>query len=250
MFVSLEVTPPKRRVEKLFGILSEINGYVDAVNITDTPLGRPRTPSFTFAYIIKRFLKLEPIVHLKTINMNRVALKSIVYGCVNIGVQMFLIMRGDPPVEGTHVSDTSPEMLVSWIKEELPEAKAGLTAGWPTSIERLVSKLKAKPDYLFTQVFFTRRDAERFIGVFKEASREAGWRPPVYYTHIVLVPGNWKTVKAVAELSGIELPELRMGLERSLEFVEDLSSIFDGVMVSSPGDYKAAVKLVKALSKR
>ncbi|MEM2262009.1 MAG: methylenetetrahydrofolate reductase, partial [Ignisphaera sp.] len=100
-------------------IVKQVRDSVDAVNITDTPLGQPRIPGFIFAIILRERLGVEPIVHYKTINMNLTNLKSVLYGCVATGVKKFLFMRGDNPIEGSPISDISPEELSMWAKKEL-----------------------------------------------------------------------------------------------------------------------------------
>jgi|YelNatPaOPRAMG01_1025707.scaffolds.fasta_scaffold31134_2 predicted nucleic acid-binding Zn-ribbon protein len=246
MFISLEVTPPKKGVEKVLNTVLRAKGLVDAINVTDTPLGQPRIPGFIFALMIKERLGVEPIVHYKTANMNLTGLKSVLYGCVAAGVKRFLFMTGDKPAEGSLISDVSPEDLSAWARKEL-SVEAGLALGWPISVEKIALKLSAKPDYVFTQIFLTIKDAERFREMFDEAAEETGWRPPVYCTHLVHCEENLATLKEVARLMGFEAPGFKVGVEANVSFLRELESFFNGFMISSPGGYEHAIELAEAL---
>jgi 5,10-methylenetetrahydrofolate reductase len=246
MFLSLEITPPKRDVEKVINIVKKARDIVSTVNITDTPLGQPRIPGFLFAIMLKERLGVEPIVHYKTVNMNLTNLKSVLYGCVAAGVRRFLFMRGDNPAEGLPISDISPEDLSLWAKRELG-VEVGLAVSWPTSIDKLVSKLSAKPDYVFTQIFLSVEDAEMFRRTFEEAAEKAEWFPPLYCTYLVLCEENLPTLREVARLMGLEAPSFKLDMETNINFIHELERFFEGFMISSPGGYEHAIRLVKSL---
>ncbi|MGQ9479420.1 MAG: methylenetetrahydrofolate reductase [Thermoproteota archaeon] len=246
MFISLEVTPPKRGVEKAMAVVDRAKRLVDAVNVTDTPFGQPRIPGFIFAILLRERLGVEPIVHYKTVNMNLTTLKSVLYGCVAAGVKRFLFMRGDDPAEGTPISDISPENLAAWAMDEL-DVEAGLALGWPTSLEKIASKLSVKPRYLFTQIFLNVEDAEKFHRIFNEAAEKVGWRPPVYCTHLVHCEENIETLKQVARLMGLKTPDFKTDLESNVNFLMDLKRFFNGFLISSPGGYGHALKLIEAI---
>ncbi|MCS7138704.1 MAG: methylenetetrahydrofolate reductase [Crenarchaeota archaeon] len=246
MFISLEITPPKRNVEKISNIINMAKGLFDTINLTDTPIGEPRIPSFILAILLKHRFNIEPIVHYKTVNMNSMMLKSVLYGCVASGVRKFLFMRGDNPVEGSTISDISPEDLAIWARNELG-IETGLAIGWPTSVERIASKLMSKPNYVFTQVFLTLRDAEDFRRMFDKAAEKVGWKPPVYCTHLAHCEESIETLRQVAESMGIKSPDFRIGVDVDIELLEGLSRFFDGFMISSPGNYEYAIKLAETI---
>lgn len=246
MFLSLEITPPKRDVEKVMNIVKQVRDVVDAVNITDTPFGQPRIPGFIFAIILRERLGIEPIVHYKIVNMNLTNLKSVLYGCVAAGVKKFLFMRGDNPIEGSPILDISPEELSTWAKKEL-NVETGLAVSWPISMDKLVPKLLAKPDYVFTQIFLSIEDAERFRSMFDEAANKVGWFPPVYCTHLVFCEENLTTLKEVARLMGLEAPNFKLDIETNVNFITELERFFEGFMISSPGGYDHAIQLIKTL---
>ncbi|MEM2941006.1 MAG: methylenetetrahydrofolate reductase [Thermoproteota archaeon] len=246
MFISLEVTPPRKGVEKVFNTVLRAKDLVDAINVTDTPFGQPRIPGFVFAIMIKEKLGVEPIVHYKTVNMNLTGLKSGLYACAAAGVRRFLFMKGDNPAEGSLISDVSPENLSEWARKELG-VEVGLAMGWPISAEKIALRLSAKPDYVFTQIFLTVKDAERFHEMFDEAVEKTGWRPPVYCTHLVRCEENLDTLKEVARLMGFEAPSFKLGIDANVSFLRELEGFFNGFMISSPGGYEHAIKLAEAL---
>ncbi|MEM2089007.1 MAG: methylenetetrahydrofolate reductase [Thermoproteota archaeon] len=246
MFISLEVTPPKKDVERVLNTVLRARGLVDAINVTDTPFGQPRIPGFIFAIMIKEKLGVEPIVHYKTVNMNLTGLKSGLYGCAAAGVKRFLFMKGDDPAEGSPISDVTPEKLSEWAKKELG-VEVGLALGWPISADKIALRLSAKPDYVFTQIFLNINDAERFYEMFNEAVEKTGWRPPVYCTHLVYCKENLETLKEVARLMGFEAPSFKLDIEANVSFIRELEVFFNGFMISSPGGYEHAIKLAEAL---
>ncbi|MEM3712785.1 MAG: methylenetetrahydrofolate reductase [Thermoproteota archaeon] len=246
MFISLEITPPKRNVEKISNVITMAKGVFDAINLTDTPIGEPRIPGFILAIVLKQSFNVEPIVHYKTVNMNSMMLKSVLYGCAAVGIRKFLFMRGDNPVEGSPISDISPENLAVWARNELG-IEAGLAIGWPTSVEKIVSKLESKPSYVFTQVFLTLKDAESFRRMFDEAAEKVGWKPPVYCTHLAHCEESIETLRQVAESMRIESPDFRIGIDTDIALLEGLMRFFDGFMISSPGNYEYAIKLAETI---
>lgn len=246
MFISLEITPPKRNVEKIFNVITMAKGVFDAINLTDTPIGESRIPGFILAILLKQRFNVEPIVHYKTVNMNSMMLKSVLYGCVAAGVRKFLFMRGDNPVEGSPISDISPEELAVWAKNELG-VEAGLAIGWPTSVERIISKLTSKPSYVFTQVFLTLKDAESFRRMFDEAADRVGWKPPVYCTHLAHCEESVETLRQVAESIGIKSPDFKIGIDTDIALLKELKRYFDGFMISSPGNYEYAIRLAETM---
>ncbi len=250
MFLSLELVPPRSNIEKILKRIEPIVNLVDAFNITDTPFGMPRIPSMIFASIILQKFNVKTIVHVKTINMNRVALKSIIYGCAAIGVYGILVVRGDKPSEGNEVSDTWPEELVSWGKtdEKVSSLKMGMIAGPPLDQQRLTKKLGAKPDFMVTQVMLKIDNAKEFHRNLMNIFKVYGWIPQVYVTLVVPTEKNSEAIKEIAKLAGIPIPNnVVIPLEEFRDIVNDLEKIYDGVIISSPMDLDGGIEFIKML---
>ncbi|MEM3833003.1 MAG: methylenetetrahydrofolate reductase [Thermoprotei archaeon] len=252
MLFSFELVPPKANVEKLLKRVEPIINLVDAFNITDTPLGMPRIPSAMFASILLQRFNVKTIVHLKTINMNKVALKSIIYGCAALGVYGVLVVRGDKPSEGDEVSDTWPEELVLWGKsdEKTSSLKLGMVAGPPLDIQRLSKKLSAKPDFMITQVMLNVEDAKNFYQHLSSVFSTHGWRPQVYVNLVVPTEKNSEVIKEIAKLAGIPtLDNVTMKIDEFRNVVDELGRIYEGIVLSSPMDLEGGVEFIKFLRK-
>lgn len=250
MFISLELVPPRSNVEKMLKRIESIVNLVDAFNITDTPLGMPRIPSVIFASILLQKFNVKTIIHLKTINMNKIALKSIIYGCAAIGVYGILVVRGDKPSEGNEVSDTWPEELVLWGKsdERVSFLKMGMIAGPPLDLQRLTKKLNAKPDFMATQVMLKTDDAKIFHKNLVDIFKVYGWSPQVYATLIVPTEKNSNAIKEIARLAGMPVPDnVTMPYDEFRNVVDELGKVYDGVIISSPMDLDGGLEFIKVL---
>jgi 5,10-methylenetetrahydrofolate reductase len=250
MFISLELVPPRSNVEKMLKRIESIVNLVDAFNITDTPLGMPRIPSVIFASLLLQKFDVKTIIHLKTINMNKVALKSIIYGCAAIGVYGILVVRGDKPSEGNEVSDTWPEELVLWGKsdERVSFLKMGMIAGPPLDPQRLLKKLSARPDFMATQVMLRTEDAKIFHRNLMNVLKAYGWMPQIYATLIVPTEKNSSAIKEIAQLAGIQIPDnVVMSYDEFRNIIDELEKIYDGIIISSPMDLDGGIEFIKML---
>lgn len=250
MLFSFELVPPKSNIEKLLKRIEPIVNLVDAFNITDTPLGMPRIPSFMFASILLQRFNVKTIVHLKTINMNKVALKSIIYGCAALGIYGVLVVRGDKPSEGNEVSDAWPEEIVSWGKSDDRTSllKLGMVAGPPLDPQRLSKKLSAKPDFMITQVMLRINDAKNFHQRLLDVFKMYGWRPQIYVNLVVPTDKNSEAIKEIAKLAGISiLDNVTMTIDEFRNVVYELEKIYDGIVLSSPMDLEGGIEFIKYL---
>ncbi|MGB9729426.1 MAG: methylenetetrahydrofolate reductase [Thermoprotei archaeon] len=250
MLFSFELVPPKANIEKLLKRIEPIINLVDAFNITDTPLGMPRIPSVIFASILLQRFNVKTIVHLKTINMNKIALKSVIYGCAALGIYGVLVVRGDKPSEGSEVSDTWPEELVLWGKsdEKTASLKLGMVAGPPLDIQRLSKKLSAKPDFMITQVMLSIESAKNFYQRLLDVFTMYGWRPQIYVNLVVPTEKNSEIIKEIAKLAGIPMSNnVMMKIDEFRNIVDELGKIYDGILLSSPMDLEGGVEFIKFL---
>ena len=80
---------------------------ISAVSVTDSPGGRPGTPSSSLAAEIKGF-GIEPIIHYTLKDKNRLAIESDFYGFDRAGLHNLLIMTGDFPKKGYFYGTAKP----------------------------------------------------------------------------------------------------------------------------------------------
>ncbi len=185
--VTAEVGPPKgtnREVieKKCVGL----QGFVDAVNITDNQTAIVRLSSFASCLIAKD-KGIEPVMQMVCRDRNRIALQSDFLGACALGVENFLCLTGDHQSMGNHpqsknVFDIDSIQLLQIFKnmrdekvfqngEPLKgEIKAFLGAGenpFADPLEfrviRLAKKISAGAQFVQTQAVFDLEIFSRFM---------------------------------------------------------------------------------------
>ena len=100
--VTTELTPPKGTdLTELFAKADALEGYADAINLTESPRARMAVePKSVARLLIER--GLEPIVQVTARDRNRIAIQADLLGASLLGVGNFLFMTGDNPKNGDH----------------------------------------------------------------------------------------------------------------------------------------------------
>ena len=101
--VTTELTPPKGiDLTELFTKADALKGYVDAVNLTESPRARMAIEPKSVAHLlIDR--GLDPIVQITARDRNRIAIQADLLGATLLGAGNFLFMTGDNPKNGDHL---------------------------------------------------------------------------------------------------------------------------------------------------
>ena len=100
--VTTELTPPKGiDLTDLFAKADALKGYVDAVNLTESPRARMAVEPKSVAHLLKD-RGLDPIVQITARDRNRIAIQADLLGAALLGVGNFLFMTGDNPKNGDH----------------------------------------------------------------------------------------------------------------------------------------------------
>lgn len=120
--VTCELAPPKGTdVSNLVNLSKELNGAVDAVNLTDGQGGNMRMCPLAAANFVLNE-GLDVIWQITCRDRNRIALQADCLGANAIGVSNVLPMRGDDPKAGDHpdakgVFDLETTELIKAIKK-------------------------------------------------------------------------------------------------------------------------------------
>ncbi|HHT9131124.1 MAG TPA: methylenetetrahydrofolate reductase [Candidatus Tripitaka californicus] len=176
--VTAELGPPRGAeravVEKKANLL---NGYVDAVNITDCQTSVVRMSSIASAQILLE-MGLEPVVQMTCRDRNRIALQSDLLGAWALGMKNLLCLTGDHPKFGDHpgakpVFDLDSIHLLHMLKTMREEKK--MLSGTPLEGEprfflgaaenpfadpfafrsrRLAKKITAGAEFIQTQIVY------------------------------------------------------------------------------------------------
>ncbi|GAX91088.1 methylenetetrahydrofolate reductase [Effusibacillus lacus] len=101
--VTVELEPPKG-ADPMPTMLTakHLRGYVDAVNIADSPMATLRMSPIALSHIVQQDLGLEAIFHLTCRDRNILGLQSELLGAAALGVRNILTLTGDQPSRGDH----------------------------------------------------------------------------------------------------------------------------------------------------
>jgi methylenetetrahydrofolate reductase (NADPH) len=100
--VTTELTPPKGiDLSDLFAKADAFKGFVDAVNITESPRARMSVEPKSVAHLLQD-RGLEAIVQITARDRNRIAIQADLLGAALLGIGNFLFMTGDDPKNGDH----------------------------------------------------------------------------------------------------------------------------------------------------
>jgi 5,10-methylenetetrahydrofolate reductase len=101
--ITVELEPPKGADPLPTMVKAKhLRGYVDAVNIADSPMATLRMSPIALAHIVQQDLGLEAIFHLTCRDRNILGLQSELLGAAALGVRNILTLTGDPPTRGDH----------------------------------------------------------------------------------------------------------------------------------------------------
>ncbi|HVY83481.1 MAG TPA: methylenetetrahydrofolate reductase [Steroidobacteraceae bacterium] len=100
--VTTELTPPKGiDLTELFARADALRGWIDAVNLTESPRARMAVEPKSVAHLlIDR--GLDPIVQITARDRNRIGIQADLLGAALLGIGNFLFMTGDNPKNGDH----------------------------------------------------------------------------------------------------------------------------------------------------
>ncbi len=137
--------------------------HVDAINVIDSPLGKPQVSSITASALLKR-AGIEPIAQLCARDRNRTAIINDLLGAKLLGVDNVLAITGDYPKESKPVYEYDSVSLLRLVKDEMPKTYNGfkMTVGAaynpmaePAGPEQIKLEKKLKyADFIQTQMVF------------------------------------------------------------------------------------------------
>lgn len=277
--VSVELDPPKgidpsRTLQAAFRLKE---AGIDAINIADSPLARPRMSPVALAHLIREHVGMDVILHLSCRDRNLIGLQSELIGAHALGIRTVLAVTGDPPVMGdypnaTGVFDTDSIGLVHLISllnrgvdltgrptEEPTAFTVGVGANpaavdFEREMERLQQKVERGAQFIFTQPVF---DLD-LLGPFLERARPLG--VPIFLG--ILPLRNYRH----AEFLHNEIPEIKIpdhllkrmykagerGFEEGIAIGREILSAargeVDGVYLMPPFNrIEAAIEVLKGI---
>jgi len=264
--VTAELTLPKGTdLSEVFAKAESLNGWVDAVNLTESPRGRMTiAPSAVARLLLDR--NVESIVQMTARDRNRIAIQADLLGAAVLGVRNFVFMGGDPPAAGDHpdakpVFDLTASQMAAAAREltlgrdmsgkalrGVPQLFIGATvnpsaADLQAEVANTHRKIDAGVQFLQTQALYDAATLERFL----DAAKPDG---------VAIVAGiiPLKSAKMAAWLNekvrGVQVPqallqemeqargtaaELEAGIEIAARTIRDVARLCGGVHIMALG---------------
>ncbi len=279
--VSVEVDPPAGvdPSKALAGARALKAAGVQFVNIADGPRATVRMSSLSLAYLLRRDVGIEPIVHVTCRDRNLLGLQSDLLGAHALGLRDLLVITGDPSKlgdypEATTVYDLDSIGLLRLVSnlnrgvEPSGRRLAGATAfvkgcgGEPGAsdlvreVDRLRRKVDAGADYVMTQPVYDADVVDRYL----DRIRDIG--VPVVLG--VLPLASHRNAEFLHhEVPGMTIPEpirerMRMagggpqGREEGIRIAREIAEAFvsrvRGLYVMPPFDrYETAIAVIDGL---
>ncbi len=262
--IALEVDPPKDAdLEKLARKIEPYAKSLNVLNVSDSPMARPRMSPIAAGRLMGDALDLEIIVHYTCRDRNILGIQSDLLGAAALKLENFLALGGDPPSIGdypfaTGVYDLTSEGLVSLISAlnkgmDLLGNPLGKQTGFLIGIglgigsnpdrelEAARQKTSKGAHFVITQPVFHIRESVRTL----EGLRDAGI--PVILGIMPLVSGR-NAEYIHYEVPGISIPEpylKRMegtegrsgeqeGVKIAREIIRELRPVTSGILIMPP----------------
>ena len=191
--VTAECGPPRGANPEIIRKKGEmLNGYVDAVNVTDNQTAIVRMSSIAAcAHLLQ--MGLEPVMQMVVRDRNRIALQSDIMGAYSLGIKNILCLSGDHQSFGSqpdalNVFDIDSMNLIRTVQTMRDEGKdmSGFDLNYPPAmfigaaanpfadpfeyrVIRLAKKIDAGADFIQTQCIY---NMDRFKEWMKMAREE------------------------------------------------------------------------------
>jgi 5,10-methylenetetrahydrofolate reductase len=222
MEIIAEVTPVRDR-ERLLKKLEALKPLVDKIDIPEAPGGKPTAHALAVGVLAKQ-MGLEPIVHIRLLDVNKTGLKSLLGGAYLLDIREVVVLQGDPPTEGRPVGDVSTEEAVAEAK------KIGLKVGALLSLRR---DYKRRIETL---------GADFYLALHLTDVRQLEGLPPVVYPYVMVKTNN---NSALIE----RLKQTAVDPQKALELIRALEGVAPGVVVSVPGDFDTLLSFLNQIKK-
>ena len=200
LVVTSECGPPRGTdPEKIIEKAKMLQGYVDAVNVTDNQTAMVRMSSLAACVLIRQ-LGMSPILQMVTRDRNRLAMQADILGAYAHGIDTMLCLSGDHPHFGDHpmaanVHDIDSIQLLQMVRNMRDEGKfqggddilkppkmfIGAAANpfadpFELRVARLAKKINAGADFIQTQCIYNLDKFEKWM----EGVRDRGLHEKVH----------------------------------------------------------------------
>ena len=262
--MAVEVDPPKdSNFEKLVGKLEPYTSGIQVINVSDSPMARPRMSPIAAGKLLKDTLDKEIIVHYTCRDRNILGIQADLLGASALGLDNFLTLGGDPPSIGdypfaTGVYDVTSEGLTAMLSSlnlgldflGNPLGKQtgfmiGMGLGIGLNPEKELATARQKRDkgahFAITQPVFHIDAGARAL----QALREAGFSVILSVMPLISgrnaeymhyeVPGIRIPDQYLREMEGLEKQAgEKQGIRIAREIIRELRPLCSGILLMPP----------------
>ena len=241
MTVRYEINPPKisddgqdvRNV--LFERIETISSVCNGIHLTDSVLGIPRVSPFKIAKQIResnKNIKLTCSLRVRDKNLNDI--EKIIQESVGT-VDGILVLMGDKSDTTSDTAELVPSQVVKTLNDNGLSKKIELFLSIPSNpnFAKIQKKIDAKPTGFFTQVIHSKNQIEKISDKLNDFK----------IIPCLLLPSenNLKSAKFLK----IDWSNYK---EDILGFINEIHSITDDVLITSPNDFKRAYETISKLA--
>ena len=242
MTVRYEINPPKisddgQNIRKvLFQRIETISHVCNGIHLTDSVLGIPRVSPFEIARQIResnKNIKLTCSLRVRDRNLNDI--EKIVQQSVDT-VDGILVLMGDKSNTISNKDELIPSQVVKTLNDNGLGKKIELFLSIPSNpnFTKIQKKIDAKPSGFFTQVIHSKDQIEKI------ASR---LKPDGFKIVPCLLLPSQNNLKS-AEFLRIDWSNYK---ENVVGFINEIHSITDDILITSPNDFKGALETLSKL---
>ena len=243
MTIRYEINPPKisddvqnaRNV--LFERIKMISSVCNRIHLTDSVLGIPRVSPFEIARQIResnKNIKLTCSLRVRDRNLNDI--EKIVQQSVGM-VDGILVLMGDKSDTISNKAELVPSQVVKTLNDNGLGKKIELFLSIPSNpnFTKIQKKINAKPMGFFTQVIHSKDQIEKIANRLK---------PNDFKIIPCLLLPSQNNLKS-AEFLKIDWSNYK---ENIGEFINEIHSITDDILITSPNDFKRAYETISKLA--
>lgn len=270
--VTGEVSPPKG-TDFLSAIenMKSIQGFVDAINVTDNQCATLHMSSLAFARLMIENGYSDPVMQLTCRDRNRIGLQADLLGAAALGIPNILVMSGDHPKCGDHptakpVYDLDSVQLLKTVNHlkkgydfsgnslsGAPEFCVGVVSNADPNerlqLMKLEKKLSFGVDFIQTQAVFD-------IDKFKEFVEKADTDVPII-AGIIPIRSAQMARYMDNNIPGISIPDeiheriqssddaVAEGMAIAAELIEQLKPVCRGIHMMPVGAHTYTEKILK-----
>jgi homocysteine S-methyltransferase len=243
MTIRYEINPPKisddgqKIRDVLFERIKVISSVCDGIHLTDSVLGIPRISPFEIAEQIREHdknIKITCSLRIRDKNLNEI--EKIVEQSIGT-VDGVLVLMGDKSDLMSNKTELIPSQVIKTLNNNGLGKKIELFLSIPSNpnFTKIQKKIDANPTGFFTQVIHSKDQIEKIADSLK--------------------PNNFKIIPCLLlpsqnNLKSAEFLKIDWSAykENIAGFINEIHSITNDVLITSPNDFKRAYEVISKLA--